>query len=452
ILTSTDLIFLGPTITTYVLSSQGFRTESHSHSNAMEEGELHDPHPAAIGTEYDPSLEWPGDDPDMPSTSSSTPYSYVDGAPGPSTPSSYASFQPPPLPSTGTSSCLRLLVCRSSVLPKTGTLVVLDGYPEVRIGRDAPPAAESTPRLRLKEMEVSKLHATVYWDKTRLEWAIVDMGSMHGTYHLPGSFSLSGQASTSATRADARGTRLSPARVASVPRSLAHGDTLSIGSTTFLVHVHEGGIPCEQCSRSDTNEVPLVDNSNSSSKKRKRTDAEATALLPRPSTERNPKKAISILKRNLLSRHASPSTIPISNPSASTPYMDRSARRRALHTDSPDPPPRPSSAAAVPTFPPPPHAAPVRAPEPVSAPPTPLPSSNIGHKLLMKQGWTPGTSLGSGVEEDERIALVEPLNVSGNVKRTGLGMVAPSMNPTTGTQGWREEAKLRRWAHERTAD
>lgn len=364
------------------------------------------------------------------------------------------------------SSSLRLLVRQSSILPRTQTLAVLDGYSEVQIGRDAPPVGETTPRLRLKEMEVSKMHATVYWDKGRHEWAVVDMGSMHGTFHrstrsLSAPSTPNSSLSTthvpadgpgpSTLRADSRGTRLSPPRIASIPRTLAHGDFLSVGSTTFAIHIHVDGLPCVDCSSSESNEIPLFDHLRK--QKRKRADSELIAPLPHLSTERDPKKAMTMLKRNLLLRRE-PVTTPLSS-SAPAPYVDRSARRRALHTDAPEQPslPRTKSSSSTPIAPP------TLGPEPVSAPAAPLPSTNIGHRLLMKQGWQPGTGLGTseaaGAERGS-IALIEPLNIGGNVKRTGLGMSAPASarSATGGEVGLsrKEQAKLRRWENVRKVD
>lgn len=423
----------------------------------MEDGELRDEtlSVSASGVEYDPSLEWPGDGSDMPSTSSSTPYSFVDDA-GPS--EAWLSNPNYIAPSTlSPSTFLRLVVGQSTVLSPSQTVALLDEYEEMQIGRDALLSGETTPRIRLKEMAVSKLHATIYWDKDRHEWAVVDMGSMHGTFYIPASsspttFSALDGAGPSNWSADAaaKGTRLSSARTASIPRPLSHGDQLSLGNTTFIVHIHPSGLPCEECSLLGSDEIPLFDHLRS--KKRKRLEAEAAILrAPRAPVVRDPKKAMSMLKRNLLARHV-PATPSISN-SSSTPYRDRSARRRALHTDAPDPPSRPPLSAPIAL---PPGPTPV-----VSAPAAPLPSSNIGHKLLMKQGWQPGTGLGAsdGADADRgAVVLIEPLNVSGNVKRTGLGMATPAPSasagrPAAGAAGsWREEAKLRRWASVRAAE
>jgi hypothetical protein len=53
---------------------------------------------------------------------------------------------------------------RSSILPAKQKVDILDSYFEVQIGRDIAILGSVTPRIRLKELEVSKLHATAYWD------------------------------------------------------------------------------------------------------------------------------------------------------------------------------------------------------------------------------------------------------------------------------------------------
>lgn len=330
---------------------------------------------------------------------------------------------------------------------------MLDGYTEVQIGRDAAPSGSETPRIRLKEMEVSKLHATIYWDLERREWAVVDMGSKHGTFlrsHRDLDLSTSGgdgQAApqvTDAANADGKGIRLSAPRTASMPRRLAHLDALSVGGTTFLVHIHEQ-VPCADCSPSAGNEIPLFDRRGAdrqaeASRKRKRDAAEGQAaegnyIAP----ARDPKRALNDLRRSLLSRH-----VPAQASSVQPQYTDRSALRRARHPEAaPIVPPSPvrtdSVAAVVNTR----SAGPLPTSPPVSAPPAPLPDSNIGHRLLLKQGWSPGESLGCAGSSD--IALVEPLDIKANRGKAGLGGAAYDRPPPSPASDWKEAGKLRQW-------
>ncbi|KAJ3491798.1 hypothetical protein NLI96_g485 [Meripilus lineatus] len=407
----------------------------------MEEGEITD-------ESYDPALAWPGLDDEAwegASTSTSTPYTS-------NTPRDTGSTSSLPHPSTyntrdsslaSPTTTLRLLVTRSSILPRSQTLAITDGFAEIQFGRDVAPPSSETPRIRLKEMEVSKLHATIYWDHSRLEWSVVDMGSKHGTFIRSSMTSSAGAGEGSSVSSDPRGARLSPPRVSSVPRRLKHCDELSVGGTTFIVHLHGYMMPCADCTSKGTDEIPLFDNRRTARKheaanKRKR-DVVEPVLTPAGTTERNPKKALTALKRTLLSRHDS-SGSSSSSGNTTGQYVDRSARRRNLHRDTPpealtsmshqsgeSPSTTPQSVISVAT------------------PSTPLPVTNIGHRLLLKQGWQPGTVLGvSEAEDGDAAGLVDPVEVVGNQGRMGIGM--PLTIPTASESlDWKVEGKQRRW-------
>lgn len=355
---------------------------------------------AEIG--YDPAYEWPGD------TEVSQPTTVLNE-------SLSSTFKP--------WSLLRLLVQTSSVLPRVQCLAMLDEHKEVQFGRDVAPAGSRTPRVRLKEMAVSKVHATMFWDTERREWAVVDMGSKHGSFLRSGGY-------VGPTVGEDSGVRLSPPRVASFPRALKHKDTLTIGSTTFVVHIHADRMSCEGCASSGSGEniIPLFP----ASKGVKRAREEVN---PIPAEGRDAKKALTMLKRTLLSRHDTARS-PASSQSSS--YVDRSAKRRALFPNSPlDTPGAPSPRSDSPSV-----ASSGSTPIPESpAPPQPLPESNIGRQLLMKQGWQPGMALGSG---ENASGLIEPLEVNVTLHRTGLGMLEKAPTPSSGD--WRESGKQRRWA------
>jgi hypothetical protein len=140
-------------------------------------------------------------------------------------------------------------------------------------------------------MEVSKLHATLFWDAERTEWAVVDMGSKHGTFVGSGE--------------DTNRVRLSASRVASMPKRLKHLDRLSLGGTTFVAHIHENRLPCSDCSASGQGSddlIPLFSHQREGGtvtqveRSRKR-GADSSNDVPR-----NVKKALASLKHSLLSR------------------------------------------------------------------------------------------------------------------------------------------------------
>ncbi|KAG2107080.1 hypothetical protein BD769DRAFT_1502095 [Suillus cothurnatus] len=370
----------------------------------MEDGEVSGTNHTHAETGYDPAYEWPGNT-EIPQSTTVLNESLS------------STFKPWFL--------LRLLVQTSSVLPRVQRLAVLDEHKEVQFGRDVAPAGSGTPRVRLKEMAVSKLHATMFWDAGRREWAVVDMGSKHGSFLRPGGYS-----GPTVNVGEDLGARLSPSRVASFPRALKHEDTLTIGSTTFVVHIHSDRMSCEGCASSGSgdNIIPLFP----ASKGVKRTREE---VGPIPSEGRDAKKALTMLKRTLLSRHDTARSSASGQPSS---YVDRSAKRRALFPSSPldtpgAPRPKNDSPSAA-------SSGSTQIPE-AAAPPQPLPVSNIGRQLLMKQGWQPGTALGSG---ENASGLVEPLEVSATSNRSGLGM--PEKAPTPSSGDWRESGKHKRWA------
>ncbi|KIL64479.1 hypothetical protein M378DRAFT_163258 [Amanita muscaria Koide BX008] len=316
---------------------------------------------------------------------------------------------------------LRLVVHRTSILPSKHRLAILDGYTELQLGRDVPLTGTNTPKVRLKEMEVSKLHATVFWDAQRLEWSVVDMGSMHGTFLKSGP----------STSSDDPGLRLSPPRVASVPKRLRHLDHLTLGSTTFVVHIHDDHVPCAVCSPAGGDEIPLFHTRKKAETSSTRFPTEAVGLEISShiqQVDRDPKKALAALKHNLLFRHQQQGKQRSLSPSNGQ-YVDRSARRRALHPSAHSDSPGVNSALLIKA----PYTSrsspdivlelPRRSPEPSSQAPTPLPSSNVGHRLLMKQGWMPGTALGTSdlTSDDGRVGLVEPLEVNFSINRSGVG-------------------------------
>jgi pSer/pThr/pTyr-binding forkhead associated (FHA) protein len=218
---------------------------------------------------YHPSYEFPGGD-------------EISSRPG-----IHTSTESTPTPSTDFPIC-RLVIQQGRFISKKCRLAVIDGYSEVQFGRDASPPGVSTPRIRLKDMEVSKLHATLFWDAERAEWAVVDMGSKHGTFVGSGG--------------DTNRVRLSASRVASMPKRLKHLDRLSLGGTTFAVHIHENRLPCSDCSASSDDLIPLFSHQKDGGtvtqveRSRKR-GAESSNDVPR-----NVKRALASLKHSLLNR------------------------------------------------------------------------------------------------------------------------------------------------------
>ncbi|KAG8834931.1 hypothetical protein FRC18_001256 [Serendipita sp. 400] len=253
---------------------------------------------------YDPSLEFPG--------------SEIEGNSEP--------LEPGELPARNP---LRLVILKSPVLSSKRRIVVLSDLSEVSIGRDVPLRSATSPRLRLKQMIVSKYHAIIYWDIDRKAWGLVDVGS---------------------------------------PKDLSKEPS--------------------------TSSVDLL----------------------RPQGH---KESIASLKRQLLSRHRRVEEDP-----PGVDYVDRAAARReqlrVLETPIAPPMGEPMSRGA------PRHSTSIYARfhnettseqrEGTETPPQSIPETNIGHKLLAKQGWEPGTGLGL-----DRSGRSEPVTAKLVNGRAGIG-------------------------------
>lgn len=315
----------------------------------------------------------------------------------------------------------RLVVDSSTVLP-TRSVAVLDMHDTVAIGRDK----QTTPHLRLKEMSVSKHHAYIFHDMTGGGWSVVDNGSVHGTFLVRELDFTSSETSSSPA------SRLSPSRAASLPRSLDNMDRLVIGGTTFIVHVHSDNEPCTDC---DTELAPLVPlpavNRNTS-------HSRATTAMP-PDIS-NSKLALKKLKNDILSRYTHGTSTSkrkasdgVLQDSERQAYADRASQRRqatshygvVTQTEAIIKPASPISFnnSSTPTHTP----APMR-PSSVAALSSlgsmPLSEENIGHRLLMKQGWRQGDVLGIS-QEAAFSALAEPLDVRILPYRAGVGSAPP---------------------------
>ncbi|TDL25497.1 hypothetical protein BD410DRAFT_595074 [Rickenella mellea] len=359
-------------------------------------------------------------------------------------------------PSTRPQNCVRLLVASSSILSRSRKIAVLDAYPQIQVGRDRP-NSEVTPHIRLKEMEVSKHHATLFWDLEVQEWAIVDMGSKHGTFIARGTSHLN---NTSPDSPGGKFTRLSPSRVASVPHSLHHLDEVSIGTTVFIVHLHPD-LPCLSCASTGENEICLfaIDDDRRDLKQVGKNEEQAVHGYVGSGSREDTRRAITSLKRALLAGHTSS---PQSEESIPGNYIDRSAKRRALHAVSRGDKARMHSLASSSRSTPSPsiadayslmsHASPSVSMSLTAT--QPLPESNVGHRLLSNLGWSPGTALGQGDSlssddsdsKNEPSGLLEPLPLSAHNGRLGLGMQPRFQHQSTPTEhDWKVSAKRRRY-------
>ena len=130
-----------------------------------EDGEIEEDVSGAV---YHPALEFPSEHASTPATeinriAATTSYTLASEW-VPSNFDTSSSSTPPLVPGPSTTHTLRLLILRTSprVISSRSSIALLDGYPLVELGRDAPLPGSPTPRIRLKEMEVSKLHASLF--------------------------------------------------------------------------------------------------------------------------------------------------------------------------------------------------------------------------------------------------------------------------------------------------
>ncbi|KAL7414647.1 hypothetical protein BDY24DRAFT_385926 [Mrakia frigida] len=354
-------------------------------------------------------------------------------------------------------------------------------------------------------MEVSKSHAIVYhtvddaveaeaaayvdrdawggggeevegraWDKgkgTGGKWWIVDSGSMHGTYLKKrkerekvedggGGLGYDGEVGTKSKGGGKKekGQRLSESKTASLPARLEHGDLLSVGSTIFEVHLHPN-FPCTQCSSTTTSSLIPTSFAPDSSSQLSDASSSWKSILDREHGPQlpplNPREKLKRLKEELLSKDSTKRTESHSSSSTSNEeegerrkereYQDRAALRREIYPDEPLPPPITSYSKK-------------RKPNPtsLSAPPKPsaaqtsysaLPSTNVGHAMLLKKGWNPGSALGLAGEAGG--GRTEPLQVKrlAGEGRKGLGVKSVEVNGEEEGE-WRERGKSKRWKEE----
>ncbi|KAH7341276.1 hypothetical protein B0J17DRAFT_625820 [Rhizoctonia solani] len=325
----------------------------------------------------------------------------------------------PHYPVAYNSGFLRLTVLSSSVLPRKA-VALIDSFDEVSIGRDRC----ATPRLRLKELAVSKYHANIYWDSQNERWSLVDVGSTHGT-HLVSPDSPAAKASGSISSQGypiTELTRLASPKTSSLPRVLSHLQHIIIGNTTLVVHMHEDRTPCDACAVTQQNMLHLD------------APTKPKATVTHNGVGLNATESMRALKQNLLSRpsYSGSDTRPTQAPEI---YTDRAQLRRQRFPGWREPQPHrePDAPQRISTRPYPrtqlqrtTQASGSTERKIESGAPSPIPLDNVGHKLLKKQGWVPGSALGTQSETGKGpLGLIEPLVPQSTTNRRGLGMHQP---------------------------
>ncbi|KAH6561983.1 hypothetical protein BASA60_011289 [Batrachochytrium salamandrivorans] len=233
-----------------------------------------------------------------------------------------------------TDETMRLVVKASDIVP-VGSVVLVDAA-GLSIGRDSNPFEK---RLRLKEIAVSRCHATIYLDTSitantdgdktipqDMPFCVVDTGSVHGTF--------------------VNDQRLSPSKEASAPMVLKHNDCLRLGSTVLVIHQHPRW-SCSECVATALNTLEINPIQPATS-----LNAEKASERPQAFSKELKEKAriqeLKRLKRTLTEPslecvpHSSsassrmPSLAEKWNADCSLLYVDRAAKRRALYSSSSD--------------------------------------------------------------------------------------------------------------------
>ncbi|GJJ68370.1 hypothetical protein EMPS_00716 [Entomortierella parvispora] len=239
---------------------------------------------------------------------------------------------------------------------------------------------------------------------------IVDSGSTHGTL-------LNGQ-------------RLSAAKMASQPYPLKHLDQLQLGSTVIEIHAHEEGRICARCQITDSNEIEVLDDKESSGPAGAAERVAAAAALlasknatalrldQKLTTEQERIEEMNRLKKKWAGpekRSAgagarksgtagySQNSLAAGEEGGSSTYVDRAAKRRLYNPDHS----QPMSSAQY---------NPVEVTEVATGFHVPVAKTNKGHAMLSKMGWKAGTGLGASGQ-----GLVEPVQLKVSDKKAGLG-------------------------------
>lgn len=117
--------------------------------------------------------------------------------------------------------CIRAIVIKSLKM-KVGSLFIVTCTGGT-IGREK----DMSHVIRLPDFEVSKLQCNIEFDKERRQYFICDVGSRNGTF--------------------LNGSRLSESKQKSQLQVITHGDELTLGTTTFHLHIHPGTQTCDSC-------------------------------------------------------------------------------------------------------------------------------------------------------------------------------------------------------------
>ncbi|KAJ1666437.1 hypothetical protein IW140_006418 [Coemansia sp. RSA 1813] len=233
---------------------------------------------------------------------------------------------------------------------------------------------------------------------------IIDQGSTHGTF--------------------VNGVRLSDPKVTSKPQQLKHLDQVELGSTKLEFHIHEQWA-CTKCHNSGHNEILTLTRKDDGvdqglSKPCETHSSSQTAATQHDNINQERINNLNAIKRRYL--HTPKSGIS----KVTVQYTDRAKIRRQLQV-------KPHHSGGASTISPYQHNTSTaetnsHVKQQSDTAVTPIEQDNKGFSLLQKIGWVPGSGLGANES-----GIVDPVEVTGNISRAGLGV--PADQPQESRQG-----------------
>ncbi|XP_019615933.1 PREDICTED: angiogenic factor with G patch and FHA domains 1-like [Branchiostoma belcheri] len=256
--------------------------------------------------------------------------------------------------------CIRVMVEESDTLrPGSLFIITCDGG---TIGREK----DMGHAIRIPDLNISKSHVEVSYDRGAAQYTVTDLGSQNGTL-------LNGQ-------------RISEPKCRSAPCPVSHGAVLQLGGTVLSLHIHNGTDTCDGC------EPGLVMAAIAEREKLR----QAAPVLSKEDKERQRRRELKQIKK----KYQLEAAAFVVSKDAGLPggYQDRAgARRQTVGSDNPYQ--KDDAPASV-------HQA--------------IGTSNKGRKMLEKMGWKEGKGLGKTSQGRQ-----EPVQVSLRESQSGLGASAP---------------------------
>ncbi|GAB6019974.1 Angiogenic factor with G patch and FHA domains 1 [Chamberlinius hualienensis] len=220
--------------------------------------------------------------------------------------------------------------------------------------------------IKISDILISKMHAEIVYVKPNHCYTVKDLGSVNGTF-------LNDRLISKTNR-----------------HALEHGDTIALGKTKLLIHIHKGNETCDDCEPGQVQAAMAAANP----------ETKVVKILTREEKEKERKRELKQMRKKYgLAEEPyidKAQLIPLNSG-----YTDRAEIRR-IEKGS-DNPYEKTDVASVDVA---------------------ISQENKGFKMLQKMGWSSGQSLGKSVS-----GIVEPVQVEGRLSKAGLGLQDESNRP-----------------------